>query len=255
MNNYLIDLDQDLIDNTATRVPLCLCVDVSASMDQIVADKDKMIDTGETVYEDGQTWNIVTGGTSRKTLLLRGLKTFKKSVQEDPIARKSVEVCIVTFGDSADCLEDFCSIDKFKVPELECSGNTELGAGINLALDRLEERKNMYKATGTDYYQPILVILSDGENTGSVSKLRTASQRVQELVSNRKLSCFQIGIDEDCNLNELTAINPRRPAKTLNSTKFKEFFEWLSKSTQILSRSTLEESPRLPSTSGWDSMY
>ena len=251
-HDLLFTLDQDLINNAATRVPVCLCLDTSSSMGRIVADFDQMRETGETSYEDGVEWNIVEGGTSRIALLNEGLKTFKKAVMEDVVANRSVEICIVTFNDSAQCEVDFCGIERLNMPRLTASGETEMGDGINLALDKLEERKSMYKAVGTSYYQPILVIFSDGDNTGSYSSLNRASSRIRELTDSRKLSCFQIGIDDECNLEELTKLNPRRPAKRLNSVNFNEFFIWLSKSTGVLSRSTLGEVPKLPPTSGWD---
>ena len=37
-----------------------------------------------------------------------------------------------------------------------------MGEGVDLALNLLEQRKAAYKATGVDYYQPILVLMSDG---------------------------------------------------------------------------------------------
>ncbi len=251
MNNTLIELDQALIDNSATRVPVCLCLDTSGSMGLVVADRDQMRETGETVFEDGQEWSIVTGGTTRAALLKKGLETLKKAVKEDVVARRSIELCIVSFNDRAECITDFCDIDHFKVPEIDPEGETEMGEGINLALDLLEDRKKMYRDYGVSYYQPILVIFSDGENTGSYNSLARARSRISELTESKKLSCFQIGIDEECDIEELTKINPKRPAKMLNSTKFNEFFIWLSKSTGVLSRSALGETPKLPSTDSW----
>lgn len=48
------------------------------------------------------------------------------------------------------------------MPKMEAEGMTCMGEGLSLALDLLEKRKAKYKATGVDYYQPILVVMSDG---------------------------------------------------------------------------------------------
>lgn len=45
---------------------------------------------------------------------------------------------------------------------MEAEGMTCMGEGLSLALDLLKKRKAKYKATGVDYYQPILVVMSDG---------------------------------------------------------------------------------------------
>lgn len=250
---YLVDLDQEAIENAATRVPVCLCVDASGSMGKVVSGDTRF--TGETIYEDGREWEIVDGGTSRMELLVEGLKTFKKEVQNDIVANRAVDLCVVSFNDEAHCIFEYGSIDHFDIGEvrrkLEPKGETELGEGILLALDKLEDRKRLYKINGIDYYQPILVIFSDGENTGNYNKLNLACERVQSLAAARRLSCFQVGIDEESNLNELTRINPRREAKGLKSVKFNEFFIWLSKSTGVLSRSSIGEMPKLPPSDSW----
>ena len=49
---------------------------------------------------------------------------------------------------------------------MEAEGMTCMGEGLSLALDLLEKRKAKYKATGVDYYQPILVVMSDGLPNG-----------------------------------------------------------------------------------------
>lgn len=50
---------------------------------------------------------------------------------------------------------------------MEAEGMTCMGEGLSLALDLLEKRKTKYKATGVDYYQPILVVMSDGLPNGN----------------------------------------------------------------------------------------
>lgn len=53
---------EDLVNNPTPRVPICLCLDTSGSMDAV---EGEYVETGETIYEDGRTWNLVTGGISR----------------------------------------------------------------------------------------------------------------------------------------------------------------------------------------------
>lgn len=60
-NNMLIRI-QDLVENPTARVPICLCLDTSGSMAAVEGD---CVPTGETFFEDGREWNLVTGGISR----------------------------------------------------------------------------------------------------------------------------------------------------------------------------------------------
>lgn len=80
------------------------------------------------------------------------------------------------------------------MPEMEAEGMTCMGEGLSLALDLLEKRKAKYKATGVDYYQPILVVMSDGLPNGNRRVWDEAVERIRALCASRKLSVVAVGI-------------------------------------------------------------
>lgn len=258
--NMLIQLDQDLIDNSATRLPICLCIDVSDTMSYILPNTG-FVESGETgIDEEGNPIVYGHGGITRIQKLIEGLNKFKDELIADVVARTSAEICIVSFSNSAECLTEFCSADKFEVPEISTGGMTDMGSGVNLALDKLEERKNLYKELGIDYYQPMLVLFSDGAANGDKSVFYEASRRACDMVNNRKLTCLPIaiGVDDDSNseevssaINCLKSFSPKNSPKSLNAIKFTDFFEWLSKSVSIRSRSQVEDVIKAPSTDSW----
>lgn len=260
--NMLIHLDQDLIDNSATRLPICLCIDVSDTMTYVLPNTG-FVESGETGIDDeGNTVVFGRGGIKRIDKLIEGLEKFKKELMNDAVARTSAEICIVSFSDSAECLTEFCSADKFEIPPLTTGGKTDMGAGVNLALDKLEERKNLYKEMGIDYYQPMLVLFSDGAANGNKSVFMEASRRACDMVNDRKLTCLPIaiGVDDDDENNKaevssaihcLKSFSPKNNPKSLNAIKFTEFFEWLSKSVSIRSRSQVGDIITAPSTDTW----
>lgn len=257
--NTLINLDTDLIDNTATRLAICLCVDVSDSMNYIV-DPSAARETGETGIDDeGNPYVVVEGGTTKMQELIKGLEIFKEQLMGDAIARSSAEICIVSFSDDAECVTEFCSADKLEVPYFETHGNTDMGAGVNLALDKLEERKRMYKDVGIDYYQPMLVIFSDGGANGDKAVFNSASRRACDMVNNRKLTslpvvvCTKYNNEETENAFEsLKCFSPKNKPKKLDAIKFTDFFEWLSKSISIRSRSQPEDRVTAPASDEWE---
>lgn len=241
-NNNLIRV-QDLVNNPTPRVPICLCLDTSGSMAAVEGD---CVETGETIYEDGKTWNVVTGGTSRIDELIGGVQQFYDAIREDEMAVYSAEVCIVTFSNEAVCLVDFANIERQEeIPELIAKGDTAMGEGVNLALDLLEERKREYREKGVDYYQPWLVLMTDGEPNGSQAELNRAIQRTTDMVNSKKLTIFPIGIGDETDMEALNSFSPKRPALKLQGLKFREFFEWLSQSVSRVSQSTPGESVKL----------
>ncbi len=84
-----------------------------------------------------------------------------------------------------------------------------MGEGVNLALDLLEKRKQEYKDKGVDYYQPWLIIMSDGEPNGSTEEFDRAVRRVSDMVKAKELTVFPIGVGEEANFNTLSAFSQK----------------------------------------------
>lgn len=236
MGDNLLLRVEDLVNNPTPRVPICLCLDTSGSMGAVEGD---CVSTGRTVYEDGKTWNIVTGGTSRIDELQKGVELFYQAIRDDEVAVYSAEICIVAFNNNASMVMDFATVDRQEeIPLLKAKGDTAMGEGVNLALDLLERRKNEYKEKGVDYYQPWLVLMTDGEPNGNPAELARAIDRTSIMVNDKKLSVFPIGIGDEADMKTLSSFSPKRPALRLQGLKFKEFFEWLSQSVSRTSQST-----------------
>lgn len=114
---------------------------------------------------------------------------------------------------------------------------THMGEAVNLALDSLEKRKTEYQENGLDYYQPWLVLMTDGSPNGDALILDEAISRTAKLIHDRKLTTFPIGIGEHADLGALGKFSPTRSPLRLQGLKFKEFFSWLSQSVAATSQS------------------
>ncbi|MBE8951672.1 MAG: VWA domain-containing protein [Quinella sp. 1Q7] len=232
---------EDLEINPTPRVPICLCLDVSSSMGRIVGGQTH--DTGRREFRDGKWWRIVKGGVTALQEMIEGVNLFYDNLLEDDVARYAAEICVVTFGDNAELIMDFANLDRQeeerqqKISALKAKGETAMGEAVNMALDCLEARKQEYKDAGVDYYQPWLVLMTDGEPNGSESELNRAIARTNDLASHRKLTIFPIGIGDEADMQCLKKFSPRRPPLKLKGMNFKEFFEWLSASVSRTSQS------------------
>ncbi len=236
MNNNIFNLD-DLENNPTPRVPVCLCLDTSGSMGRVVRGETRR--TGETIYKDGQKWNVVTGGISAIEDLSEGINQFFEAIRADEVAVYSAEICIITFGGrKAELISPFATVDQQNTSfSLDAEGDTYMGEAVNMALDCLEKRKQEYKDKGVDYFQPWLVIMTDGTPNGSTEELNTAIQRTQNLVNERKLTVFPLGVGPDADMSTLAKFSPKRSPLKIKETKYKEFFEWLSQSVVTTSQS------------------
>ena len=200
----------ELTENPTARVPVCLVLDVSGSM-----------------------------ATNRKMdELNQGIREFFNAIKSDEMASIAAEIAIVTFDTEAKKIMNFANIERQSVPTLSPSGYTVIGKGVNLALDLLENTKRTYSQMGVDYYQPWLVLMTDGEAQGeSMEDTHSAMRRCQELVSKRKLTVFPIAIGTDANIAELSKFSPNLPPLRVDATDFRRFFSWLAKSINVVSLS------------------
>lgn len=237
---------EDLVNNPTARVPVCLCLDTSGSMGQVI--DGEVQKTGRQVFEDGQMWDVVFGGVSAIEKLMEGVNTFYEAIRCDEVAQYAAEICIVTFGGSAPkVVMDFANIERqTEAPHLVADGDTPMGEAVNLALDRLESRKQEYKEKGVDYYQPWLVLMTDGSPDGSdPEELQRAIQRTVDLVESKKLALFPIGIGENADMETLARFSPARTPLRLKEMRFMEFFQWLSQSVSRTSMSMPGEKIKL----------
>ena len=196
---------EDLVENPTPRVPVCLCLDVSSSMG------------GEPIAE-----------------LNGGVMSFIEALRADEIARYAAEVSVVTFGGIARSALDFAALDRQTFEPQYADGGTPMGEGVGMALDMLERRKREYAAAGIDYYQPWLVLMTDGQPTDAID---ASVRRVVDAVEARKLTVFPIGIGGGADMNVLARFSPNRAPLRLAGLKFQDFFAWLSRSVARVSQS------------------
>ncbi|MGR3914757.1 MAG: VWA domain-containing protein [Gammaproteobacteria bacterium] len=219
----MTDQTNDLINNPTPRCACMLVLDVSSSMD------------GPKIAE-----------------LNEGARQFLKEVRDDEFALYSVELGVITFGGTVSTVLEFGPLEKVQWEDLPAYGNTPMGQAVNAAIDALEQRKNEYADSGVSYYQPWLVLMTDGMPTDNY---HAAATRLRAAAAAKNVVVFGIGIGDECRMDVLAEFCPeKRPPAKLTGLKFKEFFAWLSQSMSRVSQSTPGTKIDLPSTSDWGSI-
>lgn len=174
-----------------------------------------------------------------------GLRAFKDGLT-DEVAQLRVEVAIITFGPVL-VKQDFISASQFQPPTLEVDGATPMGTAINLALDKLDERKQLYKQKGISHYRPWVFLITDGQPTdGDI--WQSAAQRIRDAETRKKVAFFAIGV-EGADMEILRQLSVRDPVQ-LRGLEFTKMFVWLSSSLASVSQSRPGEDVPLQSPMG-----
>jgi uncharacterized protein YegL len=234
----------EFAENPEPRVPCVLLLDTSGSMAEIVANAGH--DTGQTVQQDGKTYRVVSGGTTRIDILNEALTTFKDAL-DDPLARKRVEIAIVTFGGMVTTIQDFVTAEHFQPPRLHASGSTPMGEAIIQGLDMIAQRKATYRTNGISYYRPWVFLITDGGPDPN-DPWQTAAAQVKQGEASKSFAFFTVGV-EGANFDVLAQIATRAPLK-LKGLNYGELFLWLSHSMQAVSQSSPGDKVALPPP-GW----
>lgn len=216
--------DISLADNPDPRCPLVLVLDCSSSMIE---------------KRPGEEVTPLDGLNS-------GLDVLVTELNKDPLAKRRVEVSVVTYGSAVTPATPFSTVDNLILPTLTPSGVTSTGAAINEALDALDARKKVYKANGIQFFQPWILLISDGLATDDVTE---AAKRVREAEARKSLAFFAVGV-EGADLESLGKFSERGALK-LAGMRFSELFQWLSASQSSVSASNPGDKVKLPAPSGW----
>ena len=170
--------------------------------------------------------------------LNKALVQLKEDILCDPTLTQRLEVGIVCFDDEARQERgiDLVTVDT-KMPVLNIGGQTNLVAGIRMAIDLVEERKAFYKSNNEQYYRPFIVLFTDGAPTNTPEEIDQLDNDIQQMSDAKKFVFIPFGV-EGADLQLLAKLAAQTADERLSNkakawqmkdvTKFAEIFAFVS---------------------------
>ena len=160
---------------------------------------------------------------------------------EEETSRAEIQVAVVAFGGGeARVHRPLGAAASGTWTPLTAKGSTPLGAALQLAKSLLEDREQIPGRA----YRPTLILISDGQPTGTNGKPTTdwRSPLEQLLKSERasKAERFALAIGDDADhevLNAFLADSARQVFGAAQARHIKQFFRWVTMSVTARSRS------------------
>lgn len=211
-NPVVLADDIPFADNPDPRVALTLVLDTSGSM------KNASIDA-----------------------LNAGIECLAKSLKTDLLARRRVEIAIITFGGHVELKQPFTNASEFQPEKLNAYANTPMGEALEKAMAVLTMQKSLYKQHGVPYYRPWMMLISDGKPSDSIEQ---AKQQIHQEIKDKHFAFFAVGV-KNADMHLLSSLSPR-PALKLKGLNFEALFEWLSASMSTVSTSLPSDVITLP---------
>lgn len=219
----------NLLKNPSQRTPCVLVLDASDSMKATTPRGTRLIDE-----------------------LNLGVRTLEQELKDDPVAKMRVQLGIVSVGGpagGADKMMDWTDAVDFQAFDLNHGNLTPLGEGLQIALEMIENQKEVYRSTGVKYTRPWIMVITDGAPTDSPDVWQKATKACRDAEAAKKCVIYPIGV-ADADMSVLQQISNTK-ALQLNEVKFKELFQWLSASLVSHSLGAPGETVRHGSTDPW----
>lgn len=202
--------------NQSRRLPVMFLVDTSASM---------------YLYEE---------------LLQNSVAELFQAILTDEEASAAVELGITRFDSDITTLCPIREIYRHETQgrdlDFTTTGQTLMGSALQAALDDLDERVLMYRASTPSkrYYSPILFLLTDGTpfcpyniKDKEDETMEIVKERIRQRVSQNELVVVCIEIGDDCDRNLLTELtgldDDRHVYKVNDATELSNFFTTASR--------------------------
>jgi uncharacterized protein YegL len=181
--------------------------------------------------------------------LNQALEEFSKAIQDDPVAKNRVEVSIITFDSSVECIQEPALIHEMQMPTLKVKGSTCLVDGMRAAIAKVEDRKKYYRSQGVPYYRPFIVLMTDG-GPDPGQDVNGLCKEVEAGLNNKKFALFAVGT-EGANGTVLNKISAPSHPLILKGLNYEAFFKWLSTSLSMVSSSGTGDQVKFAPVDAW----
>ena len=255
MTVELVPDEIQFAENPEPRCPCVLVVDVSSSME---GDKVEQLNDGiATFAQELRTDLLASLRTEVAIVTFKGVAELAQDfVTADQFHPQRLNADVGVFfeedqfyteplyigdGIAETLASDYVTDDGlycYKAP-FRLLGGTKTSEGVNLALDEIEKRKQMYRENGIDYFRPWLFLITDGEPTEHQGVVDKMAKRLKYADSQKRVAAFSVGV-EGANMKALAQMSPRRPLM-LKGLDFRSMFVWLSQSMSRVSRSRTDD--------------
>jgi uncharacterized protein YegL len=158
-----------------------------------------------------------------------GLKAFADEIRELKHLRHRLEVAIVEFNSAVrTVLEPTLGIN-LAMPTLSTAGSTKLVDGAFEAIQFARGRTRWYDDTGQPRKRPWIILITDGR-PDSGQDIARLKREIEAAEAAKEFIFLPIGVDgADMDFLKMISMkNSELQPKHISSTKFSEFFRWVS---------------------------
>lgn len=166
-----------------------------------------------------------------------GVQTLISTLRNDPYARETAYISIITFDSSAQQITPLTELASFQQPNIQANGCTVLGEALELLSKKIDSEIVKTTAEVKGDWRPLVFIMTDGTPTDDITQGLNAFKRRK---CGMVVAC---AAGQGANVNTLKQITENVvQLDNADSATIKAFFKWVSASISTSSKSVEETS-------------
>ncbi len=165
-----------------------------------------------------------------------GLEAMMSSLRQNPYALETVSISIITFDRDVKQILPLTPVDELQLPDITTpdSGPTHTGKALELLCHTVETEVNRGTPDRKGDWRPLLFIMTDGKPS-DIQLYNEMATKVRAMKWGGVVACAA-GMNAKTEPLLLLTDKVYR-LETLDSTTFKQFFEWVSDTIEVGNRS------------------
>ena len=175
--------------------------------------------------------------------LNKALQRLIAKVRMDEMASRRVDIAVVGFDSSAYVIADFMPVAEISEPySFSAGGGTAMGAGIDLAIDMLYDRCEVYDSLGTPAYRPWILMVSNSTPSDDVDYAAERVRYAESSPGTGSLRFFALGAGY---YDKASLLKITNRVMELTDADFERFFSWVGEGLIEVSASPVGDEPKL----------
>ena len=173
----------------------------------------------------------------------KALQRLIAKIRMDEQASRRVDIAVVGYSTDAYVIADFTPIAQIEEPfSFSAGGMTAMGAGIDLAVDMLYDRRDFYESMGTPVYRPWIFMVSCSSPTDDTdyAAYRILYEETRDSSDNLRFFALGAGYYDKTALLKIT-----NRVMELTDEDFESIFSWIGDSILRVSASLAGEEAKL----------
>lgn len=160
-----------------------------------------------------------------------GLQAMIHALRQDPHALDTVHLSIITFDNEVKEIFPLMPLEEVQIPEITCpkSGATNLGAGLELVVQRMQRDVVKSSAEVKGDWRPMLFLMTDGAPSDT-ALFNEMVVKIKNCDFGRIIACAAGPRAKESFLKQIT--DTVVSLDTTDSAAFSSFFKWVSASVE-----------------------